>query len=123
MIEAWLYLALRSEGPGDLDCMSHFVPLCSVSETPRDGEVCEITAGDRVFCVGRVAGELFVMDNVCPHRGGPLGQGVIEKGHVVCPWHAWAFDGKTGCASHNSQACVRVYAIRIEGGIVQIELD
>lgn len=82
-----------------------------------------MTAGGRVFCVARVEGELVVMDNVCPHRGGPLGQGLIEHGHVVCPWHAWAFDAKTGCASNNPRACVRIYASHIEGDLVQVALD
>lgn len=103
--------------------MSQFVPLCSVAETPKEGEVCEVAAVGRVFCVGRVDGELVVMDNVCPHRGGPLGQGLIENGHVVCPWHAWAFSAKTGCASHNPNACVRRYGVRVDGDSVEVDLE
>jgi nitrite reductase (NADH) small subunit len=103
--------------------MSQFVPLCRVTETPSEGEVCEISALDRIFCVARLDGEIVVMDNACPHRGGPLGQGLIEQGRIVCPWHAWAFDLKTGCASHNPRACVRHYATRIEGEVVMVKLE
>jgi len=103
--------------------MSQMVRLCSVTETPNEGEVCEIAAAGRVFCVARVDGEVVVMDNVCPHRGGPLGQGLIENGHVVCPWHAWAFNAKTGCASHNSKACVRRYEVQVEGDAVLVDVE
>ena len=103
--------------------MPQFVPLCRVTETPQEGEVCEMTAAGSLFCVARVDGELVVMDNVCPHRGGPLGQGIVEQGRIVCPWHAWAFDAKTGCASHNLKACVRRYATRIDGDTVMVELE
>lgn len=103
--------------------MPQFVPLCRVTETPQEGEVCEISAADRVFCVARMHGELTVMDNGCPHRGGPLGQGLIEDGRIVCPWHAWAFDAKTGCASHNPKACVRRYPVRVEGEAVLVDIE
>lgn len=103
--------------------MPQFVALCQVSDTPQEGEVCEVSAANRVFCVARVNGELVVMDNVCPHRGGPLGQGLVENGNVVCPWHAWAFDAKTGCATHDPKECVRRYAVRMEGDIVRVEID
>ena len=103
--------------------MPQFVPLCRVTETPEEGEICEMPAAGRVFCVARVYGELSVMDNVCPHRGGPLGQGLVEDGRIVCPWHAWAFDAKTGCASHNPKACVRRYAARLEDEVVLVEVD
>ena len=43
------------------------------------------------------------MENVCLHRGGPLGQGMIEGGKVVCPWHGWAWDPKTGEAAQNPE--------------------
>lgn len=103
--------------------MSQFVPLCSVGEAPKEGEVCEIAAAGRVFCVSRVSGELVVMDNVCPHRGGPLGQGLIDGGRLVCPWHAWAFDVKTGQPSNNCKVCVRIFPTRIESDVVQVDLD
>jgi nitrite reductase (NADH) small subunit len=65
--------------------------------------------------VANVNGEISAMDNICPHRQGPLGQGIIEGGKVVCPWHAWAFDVKTGAAVHNPSAHVQIYEVKIEG--------
>ena len=62
------------------------------------------------------------MDNVCLHRGGPLGQGVIEGDKLVCPWHGWLWDPKTGEAVHNRAAKISVYPIRVEGDAVIVEL-
>ena len=41
-------------------------------------------------------GKIFALANLCPHRGGPLGEGSLDGGEVICPWHAWGFDVKTG---------------------------
>lgn len=62
------------------------------------------------------------MNNVCPHRGGPLGQGIIEDGKIICPWHAWAFDVKTGVAVHTANAKVEVYEVKVEGDDVLAKL-
>lgn len=103
--------------------MPQFVPLCRLDETPQDGEVCEMEAAGRVFCVARVHGELVVMDNVCPHRGGPIGQGIVENDCIVCPWHAWAFHAKTGCASHKPSVRAHLFPMRIENGVVLVEIE
>jgi nitrite reductase (NADH) small subunit len=101
--------------------MPEFLKLTTQSELPAAGEAKEFACQDRVVCVANVDGSLHAMDNVCLHRGGPLGQGVIEDGKIVCPWHGWQFDPQTGEASHNPKARVAVYPLRIEGGDVMIE--
>jgi nitrite reductase (NADH) small subunit len=45
-------------------------------------------------------GEIFALENVCPHMGGPLGDGEIESCMVTCPWHGWQFDIKTGACEN-----------------------
>jgi nitrite reductase (NADH) small subunit len=74
-----------------------------------------MVAGGKMLCVANAGGEISVMDNICPHRGGPLGQGMIEQGKIICPWHAWTFDVKTGVAEHTQFARVKVYETRLEG--------
>ena len=63
------------------------------------------------------------MENVCPHRGGPLGQGMVEGSKIVCPWHGWAWDTQTGAAVQNSQMKVAVYPLKIENGNVLVEIE
>src|SRR5436305_10389671 len=102
--------------------MAQFVRLAAKSEAPAQDEAKEFTLGDKTICVANVDGKLRAMDNVCLHRGGPLGQGVIDEGKLVCPWHGWAFDPATGEALHNRAAKVPIYPIKIENGDVLIEL-
>lgn len=74
-----------------------------------------------MLCVANVNGEYSAMDNICPHRDGPLGQGFIEYGKVVCPWHGWAFDPKSGAAEHSASARVEVFPLKIEGEDVLVD--
>jgi len=106
--------------------MSKFVRLAAQSELPAEGEAkefpCNDEDGDRIICVANVNGVISAMDNVCLHRGGPLGQGMIEGNKIVCPWHGWQFDPQTGEATHNPKAKVAVYPIKVENGEVMVEL-
>jgi nitrite reductase (NADH) small subunit len=103
--------------------MSELVRILSKAQLPADGEAREAACEGRQFCVANVGGEISVMDNLCPHRGGPLAEGIIENGKVICPWHAWAFDVKTGIAEHSPHARVTVYETKIEGEDVLIRMD
>ncbi len=66
-----------------------------------EGRVKTVTAGVHSMALTHIDGEYAAMDNRCPHQGGPLGEGSIEKGGdgqcwLRCPWHGWDFDPKTG---------------------------
>jgi nitrite reductase (NADH) small subunit len=67
-------------------------------------------------------GRLFATDNTCPHRGGPLADGIVGGGKVICPFHAWKFDLETGrCIGED--AIVRTYAVREVNGRIVLELE
>jgi nitrite reductase (NADH) small subunit len=102
--------------------MPDFIRLAAASELPASDEAKEFSCADKTICVANVNGTFSAMDNVCLHRGGPLGQGMIEGGKVVCPWHGWAYDPKTGAADQNPNAKVAVYPLKIESGDVLIEI-
>jgi thiamine pyrophosphate-dependent acetolactate synthase large subunit-like protein/nitrite reductase/ring-hydroxylating ferredoxin subunit len=74
--------------------------VADVDELP-EGRVKTVTAGIHSMALTHIDGEYHAMDNRCPHQGGPLGEGSIEKGNngecmLRCPWHGWDFDPKTG---------------------------
>ena len=102
--------------------MPSFTKIATQSELPAAGEAKEFPCGDRVICIANVDGALSAMDNLCLHRGGPLGQGLIDGGKVVCPWHGWQWDPTTGQAGHNANAKVAIYRLKIENGDVQVEV-
>jgi nitrite reductase (NADH) small subunit len=102
--------------------MPTFTKLATQSELPAANQAKEFRCGDKEFCIANVNGTCSAMDNICLHLGGPLGQGTIEGGKVICPWHGWAYDPKTGEAAHSPGAKLAVYPLRIENGDVLIEM-
>jgi nitrite reductase (NADH) small subunit len=103
--------------------MSEFVRLASRTDLPSEGEAKEFPCSDKIICVANVNGVISAMDNVCLHRGGPLGQGAIEGGKLVCPWHGWQWDPATGAAVHNPNARLTVYPLKVDSnGDVMIEV-
>lgn len=102
--------------------MAQWVRLCAVSEAPAENSVLELEASGVSVCLANVNGELAALDNICPHRLGPLGQGWVEGGAVICPWHAWCFDPKTGVAAPPDKGQVEIFPLRVEEGEVLIEL-
>jgi nitrite reductase (NADH) small subunit len=69
--------------------------VCSVNDVPA-GTVTEIFVLGVPYAVCNVDGKLFCVDGTCPHAGGPLGQGILHGNSLMCPWHAWEFDCRTG---------------------------
>lgn len=102
--------------------MAEWVRLCGVAEAPKAGEVMDAEAAGVGICLANVDGELRAVDNVCPHRGAPLGQGWVEGESVVCPWHTWTFNLKTGEAEFPVFERVAVIPVRVEGGDVLVEI-
>ena len=102
--------------------MPGFIKLASKNEAPAQDEAKEFTCGEKTICVANIEGKLVAMDNVCLHRGGPLGQGIVDGGKIVCPWHGWQYDPATGAATHDPAAKLQTYPIKIEGDDVFIEL-
>ena len=77
---------------------------------------------DGVLYVGSSKGRFYAIDNLCPHRGGPLGEGDIEGAIVVCPWHGWRWDVTTGANANNPAVRVSCYAVTVEQGAVFVAL-
>ena len=103
--------------------MSKWVRLCSLAETPKPGAVAEAVVEGVAVCLANVNGELSALDNMCPHRGGPLGQGWLEGELVVCPWHSWMFHAKTGIADYPKNEKVDALPLRVEGDDVLIDIE
>jgi nitrite reductase (NADH) small subunit len=110
------------ESVPDIISSHALVKLTTESELPAGDTAKEFPCGDKTICIANVNGGFSAMDNVCLHRGGPLGQGMIEGGKVVCPWHGWEYDPRTGAVIHDPRAKVAVYPLKIENGDVLVEI-
>jgi nitrite reductase/ring-hydroxylating ferredoxin subunit len=102
--------------------MPGFVKIASKAELPAMDEAKEFVCGDKVICVANVGGTITAIDNVCLHRGGPLGQGLVAGGKIVCPWHGWEYDPQSGETSHDPAVKTTVYPIKVEADDVLVDL-
>jgi nitrite reductase (NADH) small subunit len=101
--------------------MSEFVTVARRTELkPGLGKTVRI--GERAIGLFEVDGQIFATSAICPHKGGPLGEGFVENGVVYCPLHGWAFDVKTGACAENPRAAVKTYPVRMVGEEIQVEL-
>lgn len=72
-----------------------WLKVLELDELP-EGRVKPVSCKHLTLCMTRVDGKYGALDNKCPHQGGPLGEGTIEKGLLRCPWHGWDFDPING---------------------------
>lgn len=102
--------------------MSDWKKLCALDEIPRLGSrVVKSPQGD--VAVFRTADDgVFALRDRCPHKGGPLSQGLVAGGEVACPLHGWKIRLDSGEAAAPDHGCAGVVAVKLEGGAVWIAL-
>jgi nitrite reductase (NADH) small subunit len=98
-----------------------FVKVGTVSALPPDS-VMEAVVGDSPYAICNVGGELHALEGICPHAGGPLGQGNIVGDALMCPWHAYEFDPRTGENLDNPLMRVVKVPLKVEGEDILIEV-
>lgn len=94
--------------------------VCGVDDL-ADGEAVVQEVGGTTVAVFSVAGDVYALENVCPHQGGPLGEGKVEDGCVYCPWHGWQFDLETGEHVHG-KASARSFPVSVDNGEVFVSV-
>lgn len=95
--------------------------VCTVDEIPEDS-VCIVQCDGRSLALSNIGGKLYAIDNLCTHDDGPLGEGRLRQGRVICPRHGAAFDAKTGKAlTLPAVRDVDAYAVSVEGNDVFVE--
>jgi nitrite reductase (NADH) small subunit len=82
--------------------------------------ICE---GDLQIAIFNLGGNLYAIDNACPHSGGPLAKGELRGEVVECPWHGWSFNIRTGSSPIIPEASIKTYPVRVQGENVLVGLD
>ena len=103
--------------------MSNWKLICKLDDIPQLGSrvVQRATGGD--IAVFRTAGdEVFAMHDKCPHKGGPLSQGIVHGRTVTCPLHGLKLALDSGAAVAPDTGCAQTFAVRLEDGIVFLAL-
>jgi len=86
------------------------------------GSLHQIDIGEATYAVCNVEGDVHVLDGICPHAGGPLGQGALHGSTIVCPWHAWEYDCRTGVCDFSDEVRVAKFPVTIIGDDILIDV-
>lgn len=97
------------------------INLGSIEKIPLGQGRSYIVDGQEIAVFRQRDGRFFAAQNRCPHRNGPLSEGVVGANKVVCPLHSHKFDLATGAGSEPGE-CVKVYAVTVSGGDVLLHL-
>ncbi len=97
--------------------------VAATSDVP-EGQVRVVQCGERSLALSNIDGEFFAIDNICTHDGGPLGEGSLRRGRVICPRHGAAFDARTGqVLSLPAVKSVNAYRVIVDGDDVLVECE
>src|ERR671914_652232 len=101
---------------------THWIRITACQNIPpREGRA--VIVGDREIAIFNLGDRFLAVDNRCPHRGGPLCDGIVTGASIVCPLHAWKVNLETGVVERPvSGSCVRTYPTRVEAGVVLVEV-
>jgi nitrite reductase (NADH) small subunit len=97
------------------------VRVAKAADVPP-GEARVVQAGAKSLALFNVDGTYHVIDNVCPHRGGPMGEGDLEGRLAICPWHGWRWDVTTGANANNPAVKIGRFEATVVDGDVYVEL-
>ncbi len=102
--------------------MKEFVKVAELKDIPERKGM-QIAIDNLDLAIYKIDGELFVLNNLCPHQHAPvLAEGILEGYNLTCPIHGWIFNLKT-CQSANGQSKLRKFKHKIEGGDILIEIN
>ena len=98
----------------------NWIDICAIDDIPVRGARKLKTALGCVAVFRTAEDEVFATADACPHKGGPLSEGIVHGQSVTCPLHNWVFDLNTGQA-RGEDAAIATYRLRIEAGRVLID--
>lgn len=102
--------------------MSHWSRVCAVRDIPVLGARIVNVAGVGIAVFRTADDRVFALQDRCPHRGGPLSQGIVHGEQVTCPLHGWVIGLRDGMAEAPDVGCAARYEVRIENGEVSLNL-
>ncbi len=103
--------------------MMNWISIGTLSDIPRRGARCVATLQGKIAVFRTADDQVFAIEDHCPHKGGPLSQGIVHGAAVTCPLHNWVISLETGKALGADEGAVRTIPVRIEGERLFIALE
>lgn len=102
--------------------VQNWVEIGKLEDIPRRGARC-VTKGEMTIAIFRTAEDrVFALEDKCPHRNGPLSQGIVHDGCVTCPLHNWVISLETGVAQGADAGSTASFPVRLEGDDVLLAI-
>lgn len=102
--------------------MSHWIKIAALADIPRLGSRVVASAKGDIAVFRTEDDRVFALHNQCPHKGGPLSQGIVYGDKVACPLHAWQISLADGRAQEPDQGHTACFAVKVENATVFLEL-
>ena len=100
-----------------------WIKVGELTDIPKQGARC-INAGDMTIAIFRGSNdEVFALEDKCPHKHGPLSQGIVHDGCVTCPLHNWVISLATGEAQGADEGATRRFDVKIEDGTLLLDAN
>ena len=103
--------------------MNDWVEIGRIEQIPRRGARCVNTPAGKIAVFRTAEDQVFAIENRCPHKGGPLSEGIVHGGQVTCPLHNWVFDLSTGEAQGADEGRVRTFPVDVIEGRIFMAAD
>ena len=101
----------------------NWIDIGQLHDIPRQGARC-VKNGETTIAVFRTADDrVFALEDKCPHKNGPLSQGIVHDGCVTCPLHNWVISLETGEAQGADEGRTVSFPVRLENGRILLALD
>ena len=101
----------------------NWIEIGTVDSIPTLGARIIRTAKDDIAVFRTAADEIFALDDKCPHKGGPLSQGIVHGRFVTCPLHNFVIGLDNGQARAPDKGCTRAHNIRVTDGVIFLGID
>ncbi|MBD8067162.1 nitrite reductase small subunit NirD [Devosia sp. PTR5] len=101
--------------------MTDWIDIGALADVPSRGARCLTTPLGKIAIFRTADDRVFAIDDRCPHRGGPLSEGIVHGAQVTCPLHNWVFSLETGEAQGADAGAVRTYPLRLHDNRILID--
>lgn len=102
--------------------MKNWIQIAPLNEIPQLGSRVVTTETQDIAVFRTKNDQVFAVKDQCPHKQGPLSQGIVHESSVTCPLHNWKIDLNTGEVQGPDEGCVSTYSTKVEDGVVYLAL-
>ncbi len=88
--------------------------------SPGNARTLPVQGGEEIAVFHTLAGQFYALVNKCPHKAGPLSQGIVHDNVVTCPLHSWNISLKTGLALGDDEGCVPTIPLKVDAGRIYL---